>query len=86
MSNNAAVDRRIHQSILTFVSPSQSNNLRTQVKVLSTTSDGEVEGRRLGDSGSDASWRKSFLWLSSRELRGDDIVVSDGHSGLVKAL
>ncbi|MBX5437132.1 MAG: IS256 family transposase [Alicyclobacillaceae bacterium] len=46
----------------------------------------EVLGLMLGDSESEASWREFFSWLKSRDLRGVDIVVSDSHSGLVKAL
>jgi transposase-like protein len=40
----------------------------------------------IGDSESTASWSEFFSWLKSRDLRGVDIVVSDSHSGLVKAL
>ncbi|EPZ47973.1 hypothetical protein N007_21565, partial [Alicyclobacillus acidoterrestris ATCC 49025] len=40
----------------------------------------------LGDSESESSWSEFFSWLKSRDLRGVDIVVSDSHSGLVKAL
>jgi putative transposase len=46
----------------------------------------EILGLMLGDSESEASWREFFSWLKSRDLRGVDIVVSDSHSGLVKAL
>jgi putative transposase len=46
----------------------------------------EVLGLMLGDSESEASWREFFAWLKSRDLRGVDVVVSDSHSGLVKAL
>ncbi|GMA52184.1 hypothetical protein GCM10025857_35410 [Alicyclobacillus contaminans] len=40
----------------------------------------------VGDSESEASWREFFAWLKSRDLRGVDIVVSDSHTGLVRAL
>ncbi len=46
----------------------------------------EILGIMLGDSESEASWSAFFLWLKGRDLRGTDIVVSDSHSGLVKAL
>jgi transposase-like protein len=46
----------------------------------------ELLGIMLGDSESEASWSEFFSWLKSRDLRGTDIVVSDSHSGLVKAL
>jgi transposase-like protein len=46
----------------------------------------EIRGMMLGDSESEASWTEFFSWLKSRDLRGVDIVVSDNHRGLVKAL
>ncbi|GMA56780.1 IS256 family transposase [Alicyclobacillus sacchari] len=46
----------------------------------------EILGLMLGDSESEASWREFFSWLKSRDLRGVDVVVSDSHSGLVRAL
>lgn len=46
----------------------------------------EILGMMIGDSESTASWSEFFTWLKSRDLRGVDIVVSDSHSGLVKAL
>ncbi|WP_028988449.1 IS256 family transposase [Thermicanus aegyptius] len=46
----------------------------------------EVLGMRIGDSESEASWSAFFGWLKDRGLHGVDIVVSDSHSGLVKAL
>ncbi|MCI0184510.1 IS256 family transposase [Sulfoacidibacillus ferrooxidans] len=46
----------------------------------------EILGMMIGDSESTASWSEFFSWLKSRDLRGVDIVVSDSHSGLVKAL
>jgi transposase-like protein len=46
----------------------------------------EILGIMLGDSESEASWSEFFSWLKSRDLRGVDIIVSDSHSGLVKAL
>lgn len=39
----------------------------------------------LGDSESESSWNDFFSWLKSRDLRGVDLIVSDHHSGLVKA-
>lgn len=46
----------------------------------------EILGMMLGDSESEASWTEFFSWLRGRDLRGVYIVVSDSHSGLVKAL
>ncbi|MBF7084755.1 transposase, partial [Desulfallas sp. Bu1-1] len=40
----------------------------------------------LGDSESEASWSEFFSWLKNRNLRGVDLVISDDHSGLVKAV
>lgn len=46
----------------------------------------EVLGLMLGDSESEVSWTEFFTWLKSRDLRGVDIVVSDSHGGLVRAV
>lgn len=46
----------------------------------------EVLGLMLGDSESEVSWTEFFTWLKSRDLRGVDIVVSDSHRGLVRAV
>ena len=46
----------------------------------------EVLGLMLGDSESEASWSEFFFWLKSRNLRGVDLIVSDNHKGLVKAI
>jgi transposase-like protein len=46
----------------------------------------EVLGLMLGDSESEASWREFFSWLKDRNLRGVELVVSDDHKGLVKAI
>jgi putative transposase len=46
----------------------------------------EVLGLMLGDSESEASWSQFFSWLKSRNLRGVELVVSDDHGGLVKAV
>jgi len=46
----------------------------------------DILGIMLGDSESEASWSEFFSWLKGRDLRGTDIVVSDSHGGLVKAL
>jgi len=46
----------------------------------------EVLGMRIGDSESEASWSDLFSWLKKRGLRGVDLVVSDDHRGLVKAV
>jgi len=46
----------------------------------------EVLGLVLGDRESEASWREFFSWLKDRNLRGVELVVSDDHKGLVKAI
>ncbi|AQS59603.1 IS256 family transposase [Desulforamulus ferrireducens] len=46
----------------------------------------EILGLILGDSESESSWGEFFTWLKSRGLRGVDIIVSDNHGGLVKAV
>ena len=46
----------------------------------------EVLGLMLGDSESEVSWTEFFTWLKSRDLCGVDIVVSDSHGGLVRAV
>jgi putative transposase len=40
----------------------------------------------LGDSESEASWSEFFSWLKSRGLHGMDLVVSDHHAGLIRAI
>jgi len=46
----------------------------------------EVLGFMIGDSESEESWGRFFSWLKDRGLRGVDLVVSDDHKGLVRAL
>lgn len=46
----------------------------------------EVLGMQLGDSESEATWGGFFTWLKGRGLTGVDLVVSDDHAGLVKAV
>ena len=46
----------------------------------------EVLGLQVGDSESEDSWSRFFQWLKGRGLRGVDLVVSDDHRGLVKAV
>ncbi len=46
----------------------------------------ELLGLMVGDSESEASWSEFFAWLKRRGLRGADLVVSDEHKGLVKAI
>ena len=46
----------------------------------------EILGLMLGDRASEASWSECFSWLISRDLRGVDVIVSDHHGGLVKAI
>jgi putative transposase len=46
----------------------------------------EILGLMIGDSESETSWSKFFEWLKQRGLSGVDLVVSDHHKGLVKAV
>lgn len=46
----------------------------------------ELLGFWVGDSESEASWSELFLNLKKRGLRGVELIVSDQHSGLVKAI
>jgi transposase-like protein len=46
----------------------------------------EILGLQVGDSESEASWTALFTWLKRRGLQGVDLVVSDDHGGLVKAV
>jgi putative transposase len=46
----------------------------------------EVLGLQVGDSETEQSWRALFAWLKERGLQGVDLVVSDDHGGLVKAI
>jgi transposase-like protein len=46
----------------------------------------EILGMQLGDSESEATWGSFFAWLKGRGLTGVDLVVSDDHAGLVKAV
>jgi len=46
----------------------------------------EVLGFMIGDSESEESWGRFFSWLKDRGLSGVNLVVSDDHKGLVKAL
>ena len=40
----------------------------------------------IGDSESEENWESFFSWLKNRGLSGVDLVVSDDHKGLVRAL
>lgn len=46
----------------------------------------EVLGLKLGDTESEASWNEFFSWLKDRDIRGVDLIVSDHHRGLVRAI
>ena len=46
----------------------------------------EVLGMMTGDTENEETWSRFFQWLKSRGLRGTDLVVSDDHGGLVKAV
>ena len=46
----------------------------------------EILGLQVGDSESERTWQDFFIWLKSRGLAGVDLLVSDQHGGLVKAV
>lgn len=46
----------------------------------------EILGLMLGDSESESSWSEFFAWLKNRNLRGLELIISDDHCGLVKAI
>jgi transposase-like protein len=46
----------------------------------------EVLGLMTGDSESEESWSEFFCWLKQRGLHGVDLVVSDHHNGLIRAI
>ena len=46
----------------------------------------EILGLMLGDSESEASWSEFFAWLKNRNLHGLELIISDDHRGLVKAI
>lgn len=46
----------------------------------------EILRIRLGDSESDDSWSEFFAWFKDGGLSGVDLVASDDHKGLVKAI
>jgi putative transposase len=46
----------------------------------------EILGLMLGDTESEESWSEFFVSLKNRGLRGMELLVSDNHSGLVRAV
>lgn len=46
----------------------------------------EILGLQLGDSESEESWSQYFEWLKHRGLRGTELIASDHHGGLVRAI
>jgi len=46
----------------------------------------EVLGIMTGDTESEASWSEFFSWLKQRGLGGVDLITSDDHGGLVRAI
>jgi putative transposase len=61
---------------------------RAVLIAMGVNSDGyrEILGIRIGDSESEASWGDFFGWIKARGLKGVDLIVSDHHSGLIKAV
>ena len=43
-------------------------------------------GLKIGDSESEATWSEFLTWLKGRGLRGVELITSDDHGGLVKAI
>jgi putative transposase len=46
----------------------------------------EILGIMVGDTESETSWSEYFRWLKQRRLRGVDLIISDDHGGLVRAI
>jgi putative transposase len=46
----------------------------------------EILGIMVGDTESETSWSEYFRWLKQRGLRGVDLIISDDHGGLVRAI
>lgn len=46
----------------------------------------EVLGIKIGDSESEATWSEFLTWLKGRGLKGVEMITSDDHGGLVKAI
>ncbi len=46
----------------------------------------EILGLKIGDSESKATWSDFFIWLKGRGLKGVELITSDDHGGLVKAI
>ena len=46
----------------------------------------EVLGIMIGDTESEARWSAFFSWLKQRGLHGVDLITSDDHKGLVRAI
>jgi len=73
-----------------FIRVRKGGRVRMQSVLIATgiNRDGyrEVLGLKVGDSESEGIWSEFFGWLKGRGLRGVDLVVSDDHKGLVKAI
>ena len=46
----------------------------------------QILGVQIGDSESEATWDRMFGWLKERGLVGVDVIVSDAHRGMIKAI
>ena len=46
----------------------------------------EILGLMVGDTESETSWSEYFGWLKTRGLRGLELITSDQHSGLIRAV
>ena len=46
----------------------------------------EILGLKIGDSESEATWSDFLVWLKGRGLKGIELITSDDHGGLVKAI
>ena len=90
-------DRRLDDQAYPFVlvdalvlKVRHEGRVRQQGMLLATgvNADGyrEILGLHVGDGESEASWGTFFQGLKERGLRGVDLVVSDQHAGLVKAV
>ncbi len=46
----------------------------------------EILGLKIGNSESEATWSDFFIWLKGRGLKGVQLITSDDHRGLIKAI
>jgi len=91
--NNRPLDEQMYPFVIVdamVIRIREDNRVRHRSVLIAVgigeTGQREVLGIRIGDSESEDSWSDFFAWLKERGLSGVDLVVSDQHGGLVKAI